>query len=337
VAGITVKHIGVKSHGTGSRSGIKPALNLNINYYDKLQTFIGLKGSVLKNSAQDSSMLRDRLTMQIFRRLGLPSPRVNSARVYMNGDYIGVFENFETVDEVYVQRVLGENTGYLSKFQPFNTGPYATAYHFEYLGDNLDSYAPIPFGPENHQLAPDTVSLEALTRIVNQASDAEFPAAIATYLDLKRVAHYLATEDTMGEWDGFLGDIFGMNNFDLYRLAKQPLFEFLCHDEKDTFTKVDRELFHNASLNMLARRMVAMPDVRNAWLEAAMKIIVQMGGNNGWLEQEITREYNQIRDAVYADPNKLVDTGGVFTVMTNEIFDYQILGLTIGPAHGSLL
>ena len=34
---------------------------------------------------------------------------------------------------------------------------------------------------------------------VNQASDADFPTAVATYLDLKRVAHYLATEDTMGE------------------------------------------------------------------------------------------------------------------------------------------
>ena len=102
---ITVKNIGVKSHGTGSRTGIKPALTLDIAHYDKTQTFLGLTGTILKNSAQDSSMLRDRLTMQIFRRLGLPSPRVNSARVYMNGDYIGVYENFESVDTVYLQRV----------------------------------------------------------------------------------------------------------------------------------------------------------------------------------------------------------------------------------------
>jgi uncharacterized protein (TIGR03437 family) len=79
---------------------------------------------------------------------------------------------------------------------------------------------------------------------------------------------------------------------------------------------------------MLARRMVAMPDIRATWLEAIMKITVQMGGRNGWLEQEIAREYAQIRDAVYADPNKLVDTNGTFTVMTNDIFDFQVVGLT---------
>ena len=324
---ITVKNIGVKSHGTGSRTGIKPALSLDIAHYNKTQTFLGLTGTILKNSAQDSSMLRDRLTMQIFRRLGLPSPRVNSARVYMNGDYIGVYENFESVDTVYLQRWFGENTGYLSKFLPFATGPYATGYHFEYLGDNLDKYAPSPFSPETHTNAPDTVSLQAMESIINQASDADFPTAIASYLDLKRIAYYLGTEDTMGEWDGFLGDIFGMDNFYLYRFVNRSLFEMLCYDEKDTFTKVDRELFHNVTTNMLSRRMVTIPAVRNAWLEAVMQIPTIMGGNNGWVEQEIARDYAQIRDAVYADPYKLVDNGGVFSVMTNDVFDYQVAGL----------
>ena len=325
--GITVNNIGVKSHGTGSRTGIKPALNLNINYYDSKLTFLGMKGTILKNSAQDSSMLRDRLTMQIWRHLGLPAPRVNSAKVYMNGDYIGVYENYENVDEVYVMRWFAENAGYLSKFQPFTSGPYASGYHFEFLGDNLDNYSPVPFDPQNHQLAPDTISLHDLLQTVNQASDADFPTAVATYLDLKRVAHYLATEDVMGEWDGFLGDIFGMNNFFIYRFWNKSLFELLCHDEKDTFTSVNRELFHNASANALSRRMLAVPDVRNTWLEAVMKLVPIIGGVNGWIDQEITREYNQIRDAVYADPYKLVDTGGVFSVMTNDVFDFQVAGL----------
>jgi uncharacterized protein (TIGR03437 family) len=327
--GVTVNNVGIRSHGTGSRNGIKPALFLNIDYFNKGQLFLGMKGTILKNSAQDSSMLRDRLTMQIWRRLGLPSPRVNSARVFMNGDYIGVFENFENVDDVYVQRWFNESTGYLSKFSPFPSGPWATGYHFEYLGDNLDDYAPIPYQPETHQNAPDTVSLEALVRTINQEPDSTFASAAAAYLDLKKVAHYMATEDYMGEWDGFLGDIFGMNNFYLYRYARQqqPLFELLAHDEKDTFTKVDRELFHNSSLNVLTRRLLTLPDFRTTWLEGVMKINTIVSGPNSWLDQEITREYNQIKDAVYADPNRLVDNGGVFTVMTTDIFEGQINGL----------
>jgi uncharacterized protein (TIGR03437 family) len=224
-------------------------------------------------------------------------------------------------------RWFGESNGYLFKFLPFPSGPYAQGYHFEYLGDSLDNYAPIPFSPSNHANAPDTVSLQAMFQTVNQASDADFPSAIAKYLDLKRVAHYVGTEDTMGEWDGFLGDIYGMNNFFLYRFFSNSLFEMLCYDEKDTFTKVDREVFHNASTNMLTRRMLAISDIRATWLEVSMKIMAIVGSQNGWMDQEITREYNQIRDAVYADPFKLVDTNGVFTVMTNDIFDFQIVGL----------
>jgi len=325
---LTVNHIGVRSHGTGSRSGIKPALYLNINYYDTTLRFLGLKATILKNSAQDSSMLRDRLAVQVFRRLGLPAPRVNSARVYMNGDYIGVYENFENVDDFYVQRWFNENTGYLSEFQPFTSGPYASGYHFEYLGDDPDNYAPVPYSPDNHVNAPDTVSLQGMTQAVNQASDADFPTAVAAYLNLKRVAHYVATEDTLGEWDGFLGDIFGMNNFSIYRFVNQSLFELLCTDEKDTFTSVNRELFHNAQTNVLTRRMLAIPDVRTTWLEAAMKIVTILGGSNGWMQQEIARDYAQIQAAVYADPFKLIDNNGVFSVMTNADFDYQIQGLS---------
>lgn len=325
--GISAKNIGVRSHGTGSRTGIKPALLLNINYYTKDETFLGLKGTILKNSAQDSSMLRDRLTMEIFRHLGLPAPRVNSARVFMNGDYIGVYENFEDVDDVYLMNWFGENAGYLFKFQPFTSGPYATGYHFEFLGDNLDNYSPVPFNPENHQNAPDTITLHDMEQVINQASDADFPTAIAAFLDLQRVAHYVAAEDVMGEWDGFLGDIFGMNNFYIYRFWNKQLFELLCEDEKDTFTSVSRELFHNASANVLTRRMVAIADIRNRWLEAALKVVAIIGGQNGWTDQEIAREYNQIRDAVYADPYKLVDNNGVFSVMTNDVFDFQVAGL----------
>jgi len=274
-------------------------------------------------------MLRDRLSMQIFQRLGLPAPRVNSARVFMNGDYIGLYENFESVDEVYVNRWFNESTGYLSQFSPFTSGPFASGFHFEYLGDDLDNYAPVPFQPQNHQNAPDTVSLQGMFQVVNFEPDATFASKVAAYLDLKRVAHYNATEDFMGEWDGFLGDIFGMNNFSIYRFHDNAVFELLCTDEKDTFTSPTRELFHNASINVLTRRELTLPDVRNTWLEALMKIYTIMGGPNGWLEQEIAREYAQIKQAVYDDPYKLIDNGGVFTVMTNADFENQISGLPV--------
>jgi len=45
------------------------------------------------------------------------------------------------------------------------------------------------------------------------------------------------------------------------------------------------------------------------------------GGDGGWLQQEATREYNQIQVAAYADPNKLYENLGYLLPCDNACFD----------------
>jgi len=66
----------------------------------------------------------------------------------------------------------------------------------------------------------------------------------------------------------------------------------------------------NANLNMLMRRLIAIPDLKNYYFEAMVKNAMVAGGAGGWLQQEATREYNQIQQAAYADPNKLYLNAG---------------------------
>src|SRR5262249_42719390 len=71
---ITVRNIGIRSRGTGSRSGTKPGLRVDFDRYTTDQKFLGLKSFVLRNNTQDASNLREITSMAFFRRMGIRAP-----------------------------------------------------------------------------------------------------------------------------------------------------------------------------------------------------------------------------------------------------------------------
>ena len=66
------------------------------------QTIAGLKSFVLDNLVQDPSMLKERLTMAFFRRMGLPAPREAHARLYINNQFSGLYAIVEAIDKGFV-------------------------------------------------------------------------------------------------------------------------------------------------------------------------------------------------------------------------------------------
>ena len=126
--GVEVKNIGVRSRGYGSRSGIKPALRVDFNRYVKDQEFLGLTSLVLKNSVQDPSFLHERLSMLLFRRMGIPAPREAYARLYVNDQYAGLYIIVEPIDKKFLRRNFDEDGGYLYEYR------WNDEYYFQYLG-----------------------------------------------------------------------------------------------------------------------------------------------------------------------------------------------------------
>src|SRR5579883_2488716 len=61
--GITLSNIGVRSHGSGSRSPIKPNLDLDFSRYDKSQNLLGLPWVLIKANNEDASNLREWISM----------------------------------------------------------------------------------------------------------------------------------------------------------------------------------------------------------------------------------------------------------------------------------
>jgi hypothetical protein len=288
--------IGIRSRGRGSRSPDKPNLDVNVDKYAKKQKFAGLGFFVLKANNQDASLMHEWLAFDLFRKMGLPAPREAPAKLYVNGEYFGFYTIVEREDEDFLNRNLGEDGGDLFEWKP------NAFYHFEDLGDDPEPYANL-LDPKTNEDDPDYQKFIDMVKAINYSPDAGFVNAVSPYLDLKLYLTHVATENVLAEIDGIWDGVYGTNNIYLYRFEGQDLFHFITWDKDLTFIQPQRPLPQPAG-NILARRLLAIPEYRNFYLSQLAKAAELLGGAGGSADQEISRVYALIHDAALNDPHK---------------------------------
>jgi hypothetical protein len=286
---------------------------VDFDRYTTDQQFLGLKSVVLRNNVEDASNLHERISMLLFRRLGLPAPREAHTALYVNNEYVGLYTIVESIDKSFLNRTFGEQDGYLYEFEH----SIDKQYRFEYLGSNPDLYVPVLFKPETHETDPRPEVIERLAWTINETSDAVFRQSIAEYLDLSRFVRHVAVEMFVADNDAILGN-WGMNNFYFYRFVNRNLFTFVAWDRSEAFKSgASFSVFHNINdapmdeRNRLMIRALTYPDLYAAYVDALLDCVRSASepetgapGGSGWLEREIEREYQQIRAAALIDPLK---------------------------------
>jgi spore coat protein CotH len=306
--GLTVRNVGIRSRGNGTRNGIKPGLRVDFNRYVSNQDFLGLKALVLDNTYSDGSTIRESVTMKMFQRVGVPSPREAHAKLYVNNEYVGAYVVVEEVDRTFISRVFGaaegdvETGGYLFEFK------WRFYYYFEYLGSGLQPYAAL-FEPQTHEtdsLSALYTPIEELIRAINESSDQDFRSVVGGYLDLPLLMKHLAVESFMVEWDGIAGN-WAANNFYLYRFRDSKRAQLIPWDKDNTFTFIDVPVTFRLDWNVLTRRALQVPELKQVFDDALAQCaaIAQAPGSDdprGWLEREVEREAAQVAPAVAGDP-----------------------------------
>ena len=305
--GVTVRNIGIRSRGSATRNGIKPGLRVDINRYITDQEFLGLKQFSLDNMFSDSSLVRETMTMKMFEKMELPASREAHARLFVNNEYVGAYVIIEAIDRTFIERSFGaeeanvESGGYLFEYE------WMAPYFLEYLGPGLEAYAAIfkPQTRDTDSIANIYAPLEDLIRTVNESSDEEFAAAVGRHLDLNLFMKYLAVESFMVESDGLAG-FAGMNNFDLYRF-RNGLSQFLPKDKDGSLATVDDSITFRLDTNVLARRAMKVPALRDAYLNALRQCAALAAepapeDQRGWLEREVERETTLVTPAIADDP-----------------------------------
>ena len=305
--GITVRNVGLRQRGFGSRTSAKPNIRVDVNRYASNQRFIGLAAINLDNIFADASRLRDSLAAKIFTRMGVPASRQAHARLFVNDTFIGVYVIVEPVDRTFVARVYGEaeaaleSGGYLYEYR------WLDEYFFAYLGPSLEPYAAM-FRAQTH----DTDSMfnlyapiERLIRTVNETRGNQFATDVGRLLDLPQIARFLGIQNCMAELDGFAG-YSGLNNFYLYRFRDGRPAVLIPWDSDNALSSPDMPLGYNLPTNVLAARLMEVPVLAQAYVAAARECALSLqqpvpGDARGWLEREIDRLSSKIAASVVED------------------------------------
>ena len=334
-----VRNVAIRSRGTGSRSGTKPGLRIDFNYFDENQRFLGLKSVVLRNNVQDPSNLHERIGMQLFTKLGIPAPREAHTRLYVNDEYAGLYSIVESIDKVFLATRYGQDEGYLYEYDyDADDQPY----RFEYKGPDPLLYSPKPFKPVTHELDPNPRPLVDMIRAIKETPNPQFATVLSRYLDLRQFVIHTAIETFISEIDGVLGE-WGLNNFYLYRFHGTTVSTLVPWDKSEAFKGgVTRGIWHNVDdvpswlQNILMTRAMLVPELRGLYLDALRRCAEIASSTDppspdemlerphddpaptvpNWLEREIRRAYEQIRDAALEDTAK---------PYSNEEFEEDVL------------
>lgn len=148
----------------------------------------GLKKLTLNNMVQDPSMISEALSYEVFRSLGIASPRTGYAKVTINGVYRGIYLNVETMDSIALPR-------WYSTTQHLYEGSYGSWWGD--VGDAYSGHYEVDEGDEDDRSDLQEL-LDTARNLTSGWSTRMFPIA-----DLEQMTKMWAAEWFLGHWDGY--------------------------------------------------------------------------------------------------------------------------------------
>lgn len=218
---------------SGSPKVGKCSLKLDFNDVDPEGRFYGLKKLNFHSMNADASMLRDRLGYQLFREMGVASPRAVHARVLINGQLEGLFIAVEQIDSRFSR-------------SRFSDGGEGNLYKEVWpMHDQLAPYMAALASNKN-----DMPSVQGLLDF-KRASD-ESASAAESYFDRDYMMRYLAVDRVIINDDGVLHfwcnettgqgnnpGQFGNHNYYWYEETTTPRFWLIPWDLDHSFDNFD--------------------------------------------------------------------------------------------------
>ena len=128
IDGEAVKNVALRAKGNTSLSNVSSygndrySLKAEFDHYEAGKTYYGLDKLVLNNLIQDNTLMKDYLTYRMMAKLGVNAPLVSYAYVTVNGEAWGLYLALEAVEEAFLNRNYGGETGELYKPDSMSMG-----------------------------------------------------------------------------------------------------------------------------------------------------------------------------------------------------------------------
>jgi hypothetical protein len=212
--------VGVRIRGNTSRGHVKKSYKIDFKEYGGEQ-FLKLKKLNLKPNTNDPALVREALTWMMYRKMNVPAARVGFVELYMNDEYRGVYLNVENIDDEFVDRRFGNESGNLYKCSWGAT-----------LAPDSKVYNDRIYELKTNETINDRSDLENLITAIAAVENDGDTALIERCLDVDSYLRQLAVESMTGHWDGYS---FNTNNYYLYNIGGAGRFVFIPYDLDNTW------------------------------------------------------------------------------------------------------
>ena len=270
--------VGLRKKGLiGSSSTQRPSLKIKFNHSKKGRKYHGLERLTLNNNIQDPSLVKQYLSYKLFRKAGLPAPRCNFARVYVNGQYLGVYTNVESIRKQFLKRAFNDSDGdlYEGMINDFREGMYET---FE-IKDGADKKMK---------------SIVRAVKALSKEGDDQLNE-LGQAIDIDQFINFWVLEIITGHWDGYNGNL---NNFFVYSSSEDKRLRFIPWGTDGTWSMFNPFIgaktarMTNAS-SLLARTIYLHPETRKTYRTALTYHLEKT-----WNEEEILSDIKEIHTMV---------------------------------------
>lgn len=299
-----VSNIGVRIKGEGSLRSLeeKAAFKLKFDKFVDKQSFRGLRRLTLNNMVEDPSFVAERLAYYVYRAAALPAPRCNSALLYVNDEYYGVYANVETEDKTFLRRWFASDEGNLYEEGQVDFVPGAEDV----------------FDLETNETENNRSDLANLIDVFQSAAPESYLTDLGQALDIAHFLKFTAAEAAVNQWDMYSYTVFYPNNFRIYHDPSVQKFVFLpwgmdmsmkpFRDTQKPHISVfglarrgDSE-FGSVTAGLMFQRCLESPSCRESYATAVSEMIALY--ENLDLEALAARYYAQIEPHIEADPRK---------------------------------
>lgn len=240
--GIELDQVGVRFKGNSSFSGtsVKKSIKIDFDEYDEDNdelAFLGLKKLNLNNSTNDPTMLREKLFYDYASNFVEGVSRAVHTKVYINGEYYGLYTAVEQVDKTFVQSRFGDDEdgnlykGTASDEAVLNDPRADFGSDLTYLGTDQTAYEAF-YELKTNETANDYSQLIEFIDVLNNTPSGELADAIEPLLDVDDTLTSLALNNLFANLDSYSG---AAHNYYVYDRDDTGQFTHLFWDVNESF------------------------------------------------------------------------------------------------------
>ena len=231
--GVVLDSVGVRYKGNSTfvipndNGNPKVPYNLDFNHWISEQKLMNYNKVKLANAWTDPTFVKEYLASTIYRKY-LPSPQVNLMKVNVQGNYLGLYVNTESINKQFCDKHFDEKSGVLFKCDPITVfgqpaPPGPSEPNLNWLGYDTTQYY------NSYTLKSDH-GWEELVELIDILHNT--PDDLDSVLNIDRVLWAFAVNSVIANLDTYNG--WYIHNYYLYK-TKDDLFQMIPWDLSESF------------------------------------------------------------------------------------------------------